>query len=253
MANTKELQNTVVLITGASRGIGAASAKLFASKGARVAVNYFGSEEAANEVVSSIKMRGGTAIAVRADVTDKLAVDSMVMQVTEELGAIDVLVLNASIKFPIKRFGQMQWEEFAPKVVGELEAAFHPCKAIVPLMEKRRTGCIIAVSTGLSRHPGEGFVAHSVAKSGLDAFVKSLALELGPKGIRVNAVAPGLVDTDATAFMPKERKDAYAQNVPLRRVATPDDIAGAIVLLCMEQSKYLTGVYLPVSGGMQMI
>lgn len=120
-------------------------------------------------------------------------------------------------------------------------------------MIEQNRGSIIAVSSGLSRYPDRGFSAHSTAKSGLDAFIKSLALELGPHGIRANVVAPGLVLTDATAQLPQERKDASAQMVPLKRNALPEDIAGAILLLASEEARFISGAYLPVSGGLQML
>lgn len=109
------------------------------------------------------------------------------------------------------------------------------------------------ISSGLSRQVGPGFIAHSTAKSGLDAFGKSLAMELGEHGIRVNVIAPGLVLTDATAFHPEEAKQAIASHTPMRRVADPEDIAGAILVMASEHSKFITGTYTPVCGGMQMI
>ncbi|MBW4636730.1 MAG: SDR family oxidoreductase [Gloeocapsa sp. UFS-A4-WI-NPMV-4B04] len=146
-----------------------------------------------------------------------------------------------------------QWQDFENKLLGELKGAFYPCKAVVPAMIEQKRGCIIAVSSSLSRYPSEGFCAHSTAKSGLDGFVKSLAVELGPHSIRVNAVAPGLTQTDATASQPQQQKDAIAQMTPLQRIGHPEDIAGAILLLASEQARFITGAYLPVSGGIQML
>ena len=119
-------------------------------------------------------------------------------------------------------------------------------------MIQRHAGCIVNVSSGLSRVPGPGFIAHSSAKSALDAFSKSLAQELGPHGVRVNVVAPGLTLTEATEGQPKEMQAAMAARTPLRRIAEPDDIAGAVLFFCSDWSRFVTGTYLPVSGGTQM-
>ncbi len=247
------MSDRVVLITGASRGIGAATAKLLSLHGAAVGVNYYSSEKAAQQVVEEISANGGKAIAVKADVRDSQQVNAMVQEVSEAFGAIDTLVINANANFPIAPFVEYRWEDFEAKLLGELQGAFFPCKAVVPSMIEHQRGCIIAISSGLSRNPGEGFSAHSTAKSGLDAFVKSLALELGPYGIRVNAIAPGLTITDATARLPQEHKTAAAQFTPLKRIGMPEDIASAILMLASDEARFITGVYLPVSGGDQML
>ncbi len=246
------LQDRVVVVTGASRGIGAATAKLLAAHGAAVVVNYHGSEAAAHQVVAAIEAAGGRAVALRADVRDRAQVEAMVKRAAGELGPVDTLVLNASIQFPIVPFVDYEWADFEAKLVGELGAAFHCVKAVVPGMIERGSGCIIAVSSGLSRHPGPGFCAHSTAKSGLDAFAKSLALELGRHGIRVNVVAPGLTITDATAFMPEEHKQAMARMTPLGRNALPEDVAGVVLAMAVDATAFVTGAYVPVSGGTLM-
>lgn len=249
----KLMQDRVVLVTGASRGIGAATAKLLGQHGAAVGVNYYGSEAAAQEVVETITSQGGRALAVKANVQDVQQVNAMVKQVAETFGAIDTLVVNANANFPILPFVAIGWEDFEAKLLGELKGAFFPCKAVVPSMIEQKRGCIIAVSSGLSRDPGFEFIAHSTAKSGLDAFIKSLALELGSYGIRANVVAPGLILTDATARLPEEQKEASARRVPLQRNGLPEDVAGAILLLASEQASFISGAYLPVSGGTQML
>jgi 3-oxoacyl-[acyl-carrier protein] reductase len=252
--NTAQLmRDRVVLITGASRGIGAATAQLMGQHGAAVGINYYGSEAAAQDVVDSIKSNGGQAVAVKADVRDPQQVNAMVQTVADTLGVIDTLVINANTNFPMAPFVDYRWEDFESKLMGELKGAFFPCKAVVPSMIEHQRGCIIAVSSGLSRYPGQGFIAHSTAKSGLDAFIKSLALELGSHGIRANVVSPGLTLTDATAQLPQDHKDASAQMVPLKRNGLPDDVAGAILLLASDEARFITGAYLPVSGGVQML
>jgi 3-oxoacyl-[acyl-carrier protein] reductase len=203
--------------------------------------------------VKAIEAAGGRAIAVYADVRDQSQVEAMVAQVTERLGPIDTLVVNASIQFPMTPFVEYPWDGFEAKLVGELKAAFFSCRAVVPSMLERGRGCIVAVSSGLSRHPGPGFCAHSTAKSALDAFVKSLALELGPQGIRVNAVSPGLTITDATARVPEDRKQMAARMTPLQRNGLPEDIAGAVLAMASDLTGFVTGAYLPVSGGSLML
>jgi len=247
------MKDRVVLVTGASRGIGAATAKLLAAHGASVAVNYFHSGAEAAEVVTAIEKAGGRAMAVHADVREQAEVEAMVARVVEVLGPVDTLVANASIQFPVVPFTEYPWEAFQAKLVGELGAAFFCCRAVAPSMIERGKGCIVAISSGLSRHPGVGFCAHSAAKSGLDAFVRALALELGPHGIRVNTVSPGLTLTDATAFLPQEAKDASARATPLGRNAEPEDVAGAVLAMASDATGFVSGAYLPVSGGILML
>jgi len=247
------MKNRITLVTGASRGIGAATAGLLAAHGAIVAVNYFNSEPAALKVVDEIVSAGGKAAAFQADVRDKAQVEQMVAEIGSLFGPIDTLISNAAISFPIKPFVEFQWPEFEAKLTGELKATFFCCQAVIPEMMKRRYGCIIAVSSGLSRNPAAGFCAHSTAKSGLDALMKSLAGELGIYGIRVNVVAPGLTNTDATAFLPMAHKEAMAGITPLRRNGEPIDVAGAILMIASDHSRFITGNYLPVSGGLVML
>ena len=247
------LKGRVVVVTGASRGIGAATARLLARHGAAVGVNYFQSEEKARKVVADIRAEGGKAEALKADVRDRAQVDAMAREAVKQLGAVDTLVVNASISFPIVPFLEYRWEDFEAKLTGELKAAFFCCKAFIPPMVEMKAGCVIGISSGLSRHPGNGFCAHSTAKSALDSFMKSLAFELGPKGIRVNVVAPGLTDTDATAFQSKEEKEYVARMTPLKRIGMPDDVAGAVLFIASDEARFVSGAYLPVSGGIQMI
>jgi 3-oxoacyl-[acyl-carrier protein] reductase len=248
-----ELKDKVAIVTGSSRGIGAETVKALAAHGAKVAVNYSQSRERGEQVLAEIRAKGGEGLLVRADVTERDQVEAMVREVQEQLGPVDILVNNAAISFPMVPFTEFRWEDFERKLVSELKACFFPCQAVVPGMVRRGRGSIVNISSGLSRHPGLGFSAHSTAKSALDAFSKSLALELGPAGIRVNVVAPGLTETEATAFLPAPAKEASAQHTPLRRIGQPEDLAGAVLFFCSEASRFVTGTYLPVCGGSQML
>jgi 3-oxoacyl-[acyl-carrier protein] reductase len=241
------LAGNVALVTGASRGIGAAVARALAAEGVAVAVNYFGSEAAALAVVEDIRTEGGRALAVQADARDRAQVEAMAAKVQAELGPIGILVLNASIGFPMAGFLEYPWEAFEAKVLGEMGAAFHGCRAVIPQMLERKGGSIVAITSGLARNPGWGFCAHSAAKAGLEGFVRALAFELGPMGIRVNAVAPGLTLTDATAHIADKHKEAAAAHTPLRRNGQAADVAEAVVGLV--KAGFVTGATLPVNGG----
>jgi 3-oxoacyl-[acyl-carrier protein] reductase len=246
------LKNKVAIVTGASRGIGAAIARRLAEQGASVAVNYAVNQEQGHKVVQAIQEAGGRAMLVRADVRDRAQVEAMVSAAEAELGPIDILVNNANMSFAIAPFTDYRWEDFESKLTGEMKASFFSCQAVVPGMRRRGSGCIVNVSSGLSRVPGPGFIAHCSAKSALDAFSRSLALELGPFGIRVNVVAPGLTLTDATSHQPKEMHEMAASRTPLRRLAEADDISGAVVFLCTDAARHVTGTWIPVCGGAQM-
>ncbi|MDQ1266605.1 MAG: 3-oxoacyl-[acyl-carrier protein] reductase [Bacteroidota bacterium] len=247
------LKGKTAIVTGASRGIGAATAKLLAFHGASVVVNYNKSADAAHKVVEEIIAHNGKAIAAKANVFDHIESEMLVMEAIEKYGAIDILVLNAAAKFKILPFMEQTWEDFSQKLNDEIKGSYYTIKTALPYMIERKKGNIIMVSSGLSRRAGQGFSAHTTAKSALDGFAKALAFEMGPHGIRVNVVAPGLTMTDATAFMSKERIEASAAQTPLRRVGKPEDIAGAIALLASDEAGFITGNYIAVSGGMIML
>ncbi len=247
------MKDRIVLVTGASRGIGASIARRLAAQGAAVAVNYLKNESAALQVIEEISQSGGKAMAIQADVRDEIQVQGMVAEITDRFGPVDTLISNAAIDFPIKPFHEIRWPEFEAKLTGELRSTFFCVQAVLPSMIQRRSGCIVAISSTLSRNPGPGFSAHSTAKSGLDALMKSLALELGQFGIRVNVVAPGLTNTDATAFLPAAQKEMMARMTPMRRNGEPDDVAGAVLMIASDQCRFVSGNYLPVCGGMLMI
>jgi len=247
------LKDKIALVTGASRGIGAATARALAAHGATVAVNYWQSKDAAESVVADIKAGGGKAAAIKANVTSEADVRTMVKTITSEMGPVDFLILNAGMPVPLKPFAELSYDEFRTKVMGEMDCFFYALKEIIPSMVERRQGHIIGISSGLSRRPGFAFSAHTTAKSAVDGLMKSLALELGPFGILVNTVAPGLTMTDATSWIKKEQIEATAAATPLKRVGQPEDIAGAVVMLLGDEARFVTGAYIAVSGGSLML
>jgi 3-oxoacyl-[acyl-carrier protein] reductase len=248
-----ELKNKVAIITGASRGIGAASTKALAHHGATVVINYIKSKEKAEELLDEIKKAGGKGMVCQADVRNQDAVDDMVESILNEFGKIDILVNNANINFPIKPFIELTWDQIEAKILGEMKALYNCSQAVLKDMLVRKSGKLIFVSSSLSRFPGFGFSAHAAAKSAMDGIAKVMAKELGPAGITVNVVGPGLTITDATAGQPKEVHEQVAAITPLRRLGMPDDIAGVVLFLASSLSDYLNGEYIPVTGGSFMI
>ena len=247
------LKDKVALITGASRGIGAASAKALAHHGATVVINYIKNKDKADELLDEIKKAGGKVMVCQADVRDQDAVNDMVESTVNEFGKIDVLVNNANINFPIRPFIELTWDQIEAKILGEMKALYNCSQAVLKDMLVRKSGKLIFVSSSLSRFPGFGFSAHAAAKSAMDGIAKVMAMELGPSGITVNVVGPGLTITDATAGQPKEVHEQVAAITPLRRLGMPDDIAGVVLFLASSLSDYLNGEYLPVTGGSFMI
>jgi 3-oxoacyl-[acyl-carrier protein] reductase len=250
---TEHMQGRVVLVTGASRGIGAATARLFGAHGASVGVNYSRSPDAAQDVVRTIEQTGGHAIALQANVGDAEQVEAMVATAERDLGPIDTLVMNATAvqQFTRAAFCQFPWDQFQAMVLGELAGVYFPARALASRMMERKQGTMIAVSSLIARCPVEGFAAHATGKAGVEALAKVLAMELGSHGIRVNVVAPGFVETDATRWT-EDAKQERRETVPLRQVAQPEDVAGAIFLAASSHAQFLTGQYLSVSGGLYM-
>ena len=247
------LKDKVAIITGASRGIGAASAKALAYHGAKVVINYIKSKDKADELLDEIKKAGGKGMVCQADVRNQDAVNDKVESSLNEFGKIDVLVNNANINFPIRPFIELTWDQIEAKILGEMKALYNCSQAVLKDMLVRKSGKLIFVSSSLSRFPGFGFSAHAAAKSAMDGIAKVMAMELGPSGITVNVVGPGLTITDATAGQPKEVHEQVAAITPLRRLGMPDDIAGVVLFLASSLSDYLNGEYIPVTGGSFMI
>ena len=247
------LTRRVALITGASRGIGAATAVLLGGRGFRVAVNYRASAPQAEEVVAAITAAGGEAVATRADVTAPDDVAGMVGEVDRRWGGVDVLVHNALIPFAITSFGKLTWEQLGGKLDRELHAAFLITKAIVPGMISRGYGRLVYLSTGLSRRPRDGMITLGTAKAAMDQFVRFIALELAPHGITANLVAPATVEgTTVTQQLTREQMHELGAATPMRRLVRPDDVARTVAFFTSDDSSFTTGHYIPVNGGVAM-
>ena len=241
------------LITGASRGIGAATALLLAKQGYRVVVNYRASASEAQEVVAAIAAAGGEAVAIKADVTVPEDVTAMVDEIKKRWGGTDVLVHNALMPFAITSFEKLTWEQLGGKLDSELHAAFLMTKAVVPGMLARRYGRLIYLTANPSRHPREGMITMGTAKAALNQFVCYVALELAPHGITANLVAPATVEgTRVTEQLTSEKLRQLAAATPMGRLVRPDDIAKVIAFVASEESGFTTGHYLPVNGGLAM-
>lgn len=245
------LNNKSVLVTGASRGIGRAIALYFAKNGARVAVNYSGSEARANEVVEEIKANGGTAFAIKADISSSEDVTRMVKSVIDEFGSLDVLVNNAGITRD-NLLMRMKEEDWDAVINTNLKGVFLTTKAVTRQMMKQRQGRIINIASivGVSGNPGQAnYVA---AKAGVIGLTKTAAKELSSRGITVNAIAPGFIETDMTGKLEEGIKEDMLRNIPLARFGQPEDIAAAAAFLASDASSYITGQTIHVDGGMVM-
>jgi 3-oxoacyl-[acyl-carrier protein] reductase len=247
-----------VLITGASRGIGSAIAQAFAAEGASVAVNYLQNAEAAAATVAACEAAGGDALAIQADVTDRAQADRLVAETLDAFGKIDVLVHNAFSPYvfdPEKRklFWELDWSDFQAQIDGAVKAAHGMAQAVLPSMLERAEGSIITVATNLVARPVVPYHDYTTAKAALIGFSRNLAVELGPLGIRVNTVCPGLVyPTEASRHAKEELKDALIAQTPLRRIAAPDDVAGPVLFLASDWARFMTGQTLCVDGGFVM-
>ncbi|MFD0617122.1 SDR family NAD(P)-dependent oxidoreductase [Paenibacillus sp. GCM10027629] len=246
------LQGKVAIVTGGSRGIGRAASLLLAERGAKVVVNYESNVAAAEEVVAAIRTVGGEAIAIQADVREADQVLKLVAAAKQSFGRIDILVSNASMAFEAKAFAELSWESFAAKFHSELQAAFVTTQAVIPYMMEQKFGRIIYISSTLGKDPSPCMISHGTAKGALDTFSTYIAQEFGPYGISANVVAPGLVNTEATAFLSAQEKNVISGFTPLGRVADPEDVASVIAFLASDDACFLTGTYTPVTGGLSM-
>ena len=245
------LKDKVALVTGASRGIGKAIAIHLAANGAKVAVNYSSSESSAIEVAEIIKKNGGTAEIFKARVNVESEVEEMFKAIEKSLGVVDILVNNAGITKD-NLLMRMKTEEWDSVIDVNLKGTFLCTRRAVKGMMKNRYGKIINISSVVGFAGNAGQFNYSATKAGVIGMTKSAALELASRGIRVNAVAPGFIETDMTASLTDEVKAAYLEKIPLKSLGKPEDIANAVAYLASPLSDYMTGQTLHLNGGMYL-
>lgn len=245
------LKGKVAVITGAARGIGKAIALRFAKEGANIAFTDLAINEDAENTKKEIEALGVKVKAYASNAADFAQTEQVVAQIKEDFGSIDILVNNAGITKDglMLRMSESQWDAV---INVNLKSAFNFIHAIVPIMMGQRHGSIINMASVVGVHGNAGQSNYAASKAGLIALAKSVAQEMGPKGIRANAIAPGFIETAMTAALPDKVREEWKKKIPLRRGGTPDDIADLATFLASDMSSYITGQVIQVDGGMNM-
>jgi 3-oxoacyl-[acyl-carrier protein] reductase len=240
-----------VLVTGASRGIGAEIAKVLANYGLKVWINYRSGVEAAEAVKAEIEAAGGQAAIVKADVTNEEEFNAIIKTIVDADGQLSYLVNNAGITKD-KLALRMSVDDFTDVITANLTSAFIGCKAALKAMGKKKFGSIVNISSIVGEMGNPGQVNYSASKGGLNAMTKSFAKEAAARSIRYNSVTPGFIQTDMTHALKEEVKAEYEKNIPLARFGQPKEIAEAVAFLLSDSSSYITGEILKVNGGLYM-
>jgi 3-oxoacyl-[acyl-carrier protein] reductase len=245
----KLLEGKTAVITGAARGIGAAIARRFAEEGAHVAITDLAVNEQSHSLVRELESLGIQAKAYASDASNYEDTASVVQQILEDFGSIDILVNNAGITRDtlLMRMTEDQWDAV---ITVNLKSVFNFTKAIQPILLKNRSGSIINMSSVVGVSGNAGQANYSASKAGMIGFTKSIAKEVGSRGIRCNAIAPGFIETDMTAKLPEDVRKTWVQQIPLRRGGTPGDVANTALFLASDLSSYVTGQVVHVCGGM---
>lgn len=245
-------ERRTVLITGGSRGIGKKVAEKFAQKGYNVVINYVSDSTNVKELVQELKQEDDQEIMlIKADVTDFASCEQLVKQAIEKLGKIDVLVNNAGITKD-NLLMRMKEEEFDKVIEVNLKGTFNMTKNVIPFMMKKRYGKIVNISSVVGVSGNAGQCNYAASKAGIIGFTKSLAKELASRNILANCIAPGFITTDMTAVLSEEVKEKIAEQIPLKKMGTAEEVANAVYFLANEENTYITGQVLNVDGGMLM-
>jgi 3-oxoacyl-[acyl-carrier protein] reductase len=246
------LKDQIALVTGGGRGIGRAIVQAFAAEGARVAVVYHGSREAAESLTREITQAGGTARAYQADVADAASAEACVKQAEEDLGPIDILVNNAGV-IQDDLFVRLEPQAWDRVLRTNLGGTYNFCRAVAYPMMRRRKGRVINISSVAAEHVNMGQTNYAASKGAINAFTRALAVELASRGVTVNAIAPGFVETDMSAAVRNKAGDLIEKKfIPMKRIGKPEDIARVAVFLASEDSAYMTGQVLTVDGGLSL-
>jgi 3-oxoacyl-[acyl-carrier protein] reductase len=247
--NHRPLADKVALVTGASRGIGAAAAIRLAQSGAAVVVNYHQNKDAAEKVLIEVVKAGARGMIFQADVTVRAQVESMVKATEATLGSVNILVNNAYFPFRVSPLHEISWEDFHQAIDHELSAFYYCVQACLPAMKEKKAGRIIVVSTRLAQQPLPRMGAYAAAKSALESMANTMAIELGPLGVAVNVVTPAFTLTDASMIMPEAFRERVKETRPLKKHLYPEDVAGAIAFLAGDEASMMTGSHILITGG----
>lgn len=246
-----QLDGKVALVTGASRGIGRSIALILASRGADIVINYAGNTEAAERTKAEVEALGRKAMVIKADVGDTAACEKMIEEVVASMGKIDILVNNAGITRDtlLLRMKEADWDAV---LTTNLKSVYNCTKAAIKYMMKARSGRIVNISSVVGAMGNAGQANYAAAKAGIMGFTKAIARETAARGITVNAVAPGFVETDMTAVLSDKVVENLKAGIPMGRLGAPEDIAKAVAFLVSDDAAYITGQTLHVNGGMYM-